>query len=176
VQAIRERLKKETALAHERLDQALIKHDLTSRQGLSDYLQIHYIARRALNEVFSTDLIDQSLVSLSEDLAALGINEPDVHIIEPLVAPHPLGLTYVIAGSSLGSKVLFRIWNASTDETVKQAGKFMAFAKDSSAWRDFLVQIKTYEYTEQEIKKIIESANYSFAVFESANERMIRGR
>jgi heme oxygenase len=176
VDVVRKRLKIETALAHQRLDHALIKHDLTSRQGLSDYLRVHYIARYALNSTFSVHNNDKAISYLSDDLATLGVTEPVVEIKKEIEAPHPLGLTYVIAGSSLGSKVLFSVWNSSTDKTVKRAGKFMAFAKDSSDWRDFLAHIAMYDYSEEEIKRIVRSANYCFAVFESANERMIRGR
>lgn len=173
---IRKRLKNDTALAHQRLDHALIKHDLTSRQGLSDYLQVHYIARKALNSTFSVNNDDKAISYLSADLATLGVIEPAVETKEIIEAPHPLGLTYVIAGSSLGSKVLYKVWSSSTDEIVKRAGKFMAFAKDNSDWRDFLAHIAMYDYSEKEIKEIVRSANYCFAVFESANKSMIRGR
>jgi heme oxygenase len=118
---------------------------------------------------------DKALGHISEDLATLGVTKPAFHTNEPLSAPHPLGLTYVIAGSSLGSKVLFKIWNTSTDDIVKRAGKFMSFAKDSSDWKDFLAHIETCVYSEEDTKTIIYSANYCFAVFESANRRMIGG-
>jgi len=122
---LRDRLKRETWPAHKRLDQALIKHDLTTQLGLSSYLEVHYIARQTLNATFSVTHKDSALELIRNDLTTLGVGEPLVLETDSFTNPHPVGLTYVIAGSSLGSKVLYKVWSRSLDETVKRAGKFM---------------------------------------------------
>ena len=167
-------LRTQTRPAHKLLDEALIEHDLTTRRGLSDYLKVHYVARHNLDYAFDATLNSEALTSIVNDLNTLGSKVPLLDYKKVKTDLHPLGLTYVIAGSSLGSKVLYKIWDSSSDQLVVKARDFMTKSKDSSEWDLFLAQTKSTDYSEQEIVSIVQAANFCFDVFKSANDLMIR--
>ncbi len=169
-------LRDDTKAAHSRLDAALIKYDLTSAGGLHSYLSVHYLARLHLSDILFgyDDLRDESerLDDLQADISELGAALP-VWASRPKRANmHALGLIYVMAGSSLGGKVLFKEWDCSRDPVVKNANRFVTRSKDSAVWTKFLAHLGAQSFSHQEIAQIVESANHGFEIFEAANNEI----
>lgn len=173
---LRHVLREETSSAHTQLDQALISYDLSQKDGLTKYLTIHYLARLHLTKMLSSleNLRDDKarLEDLSMDLSLLGAPLPSWRVEPDQMPKHPLGLIYVMAGSSLGSKILYKNWESSTDSLVKSANRFVTNAKNNDIWRRFLTYIERNEFSSEETQDIISSANFCFAVFEAANNQL----
>ncbi|MGJ8558726.1 MAG: biliverdin-producing heme oxygenase [Litorimonas sp.] len=165
-------MRTETSKAHANLDAALVKYDLTTRSGLSNYLNVHLLARHFLAEnqsAYGTEIDHaESLSAIRSDLETLGVKAQKEIDWTPITAFHPIGLTYVIAGSSLGSKILYKEWAQSNDEAVIRAGKYMTAAKDGSDWSNFLTYIDATDFSANETDHIVVSANECFALYQAA--------
>lgn len=164
-------LRQETADAHAELDAALIEYDLTTRVGLASYLSVHHVARDALSPTFqghdgvrNTEILND----IKHDLAILGSVLPK-NTVQARTDLHPLGLSYVIAGSSLGSKVLFKEWHHSKDPRVMSASKFMTSSKNSTDWLAFLKKTDSLQLSKVELSEAIDSANAVFLTYSAAN-------
>ncbi len=172
--ALRVTLRDRTSEAHSKLDKALIVYDLSQLSGLTSYLKIHYLARQHLTKLLSglDELRDEAerLEDLSKDLSALGAPLPNWSQPPDMSPQHPLGLIYVMAGSSLGSKLLYKQWDTSHDPLVKRADRFVTHAKNNDIWTRFLAYLDSHEFSSEETEHIIASANYCFSVFEAAHK------
>ena len=177
---LRVRLRAETASSHARLDAALVTYDLTNRSDLSDYLSVHYLARLQIAVIVSEDAArlsnQQKLADIRSDLEVLSLKPPQCMKRSNSTSYHPLGLTYVMSGSSLGSKLLYKHWATATDTIVQQAGTFITNSKDSSEWTFFLAHVKTLKVSHDEVSDIVASANSVFEIFEAANDQVKRSR
>jgi heme oxygenase len=169
-------LRDETRVAHTRLDEALVSYDLADPVGLAKYLSIHYLARQHLTTMLNglEALRDDTsrLNDLTLDLSTLGVPLPSWISPPDQTSKNPLGLIYVIAGSSLGSKVLYKNWALSTHPLVNRANLFVTHSKNNDIWTRFLAYIKNKEFSQSETKDIITSANFCFKVFEAANDQV----
>lgn len=172
--SLRSTLRFETAIAHERLDQALCVYDLTTQRGLAQYLKVHLLACLHLNQLTTDEgfrcEIATKISSIQADLGVLNTTLSSHKLPTSNAYQHPVGLTYVIAGSSLGGKLLFNDWAKTIDPVVKKAGKFMHSAKITDSWKKFLTYIDKNDFSSEEIEKIVSSANYCFGVFEYAHQ------
>jgi len=169
---IRSILREKTSAAHAKLDSALVKYDLKTQHGLGSYLCVHMLARRwigASSTNFS-ELIDnpQKLQDLEADLEVLGADLPAPKMPYFDII-HPLGLTYVIAGSSLGSKLLYKNWFSSEDHVVQRANKFLTSSKESADWANFLVRTDRLKLTQTELDDVVMTADTVFSIYETAN-------
>jgi len=175
---LRERLRADTATAHQALDDALGVYDLTRVTGVSNYLSVHYLARLHLCKYIedTPNRWDNAcrLSDLKSDLSALTCPLP--HWGEGLSVQkcHMLGLTYVIAGSSLGSKILYKRWLCATNERVKKAGRFLESSRNSVSWNKFLEDINEADFTEGEVQQIVAAANHGFSIFQVANNQVMK--
>ena len=173
-------LRSKTASAHAQLDLALGEYNLTRRSDLSNYLRVHYLARLHLEDIFSTKEMrlsnQQKLNAIQSDFEVLGAELPQRMKRNNISSYHPIGLTYVMAGSSLGSKVLYKRWTASTDVIVQRAGKFITNAKDNSEWVVFLAHIGSLKVSQNEIDDIVLSANDVFEIYKTANDQVKESR
>ena len=173
------RLREETSEAHTRLDKSLVKYDLSTYSGLASYLCVHYLARYHLHDsIFGHENLrddGSKLEDLRHDFDQLGLSAPKWHFAPKAEPHHALGLTYVMAGSSLGGKLLYKDWARADDPAVQAASRFMTNAKSSTSWKMFLTYLDNSTFLEKEIQDIIKSANYCFGVFEAANQE-ISGR
>ena len=169
-------LKSGTYQAHKALDAELIGYDLTDRFELSQYLCVHYLARTSLSEIMSFHNQKSSnqkmLNDIALDLKILEVEPPLLKVNLGKAISHSLGLTYVLAGSSLGSKVLYKQWTLSSDDRVKRAGHFMKSSKDSSDWKTFLARLDTLMLTRPEIEHVVASANCVFEIYQAACDQV----
>lgn len=173
---LRNVLRSETAEAHERLDKELDSYDLTDHLSLSKYLCVHYLARSELSNLITVGKNrisnEQKIADIVKDLKVLAVNPPAILKFENRRPYHPLGLTYVMAGSSLGSKILYKRWNSGSNDAVKNAGRFLTSSKDSTEWKAFLVSIADLNIPPQEVEHIVTSANAVFMIYKTANDHV----
>ncbi|AQR60255.1 hypothetical protein BZG35_00225 [Brevundimonas sp. LM2] len=110
VPSVHLRLKQATRLDHETVDQAMSGFDLTDRDAYGAFLQLNHTAMIALRPHWrAADAVDfDALVeALAADLAALGLRPSPP--ADPLAGRiDGLGLSYVVRGSRLGSRILRR--------------------------------------------------------------------
>lgn len=167
-------LRSKTTEAHKRLDEALCVYDLKTRIGLTQYLKVHLLACLHLNELVTSDDLRcemyEKIIALRSDLKVLNAAPSLSDILLPKTYQHPLGLTYVIAGSSLGGKLLAKQWAKSRDPVVRNAGKFINNAKATDSWKRFLTYTELNSFNPEEVEKIISAANYCFSVYEAAHQ------
>ena len=169
-------LRSETRDSHSRLDAALITHDLTTLPGLRAFLSVHYLARMHLQKILSgyEFLRDDSekIAMLCADFDIMDVPLPRWETEPEIGDFHSLGLIYVMAGSALGGKLLYKQWSAAQDTHVLNVKNFMTGAKDHQCWNGFLSYINAQRFDPMEMDKMIVAANYSFGVFEAANNQM----
>ncbi|KCZ50255.1 biliverdin-producing heme oxygenase [Hyphomonas pacifica] len=179
MQTLRQRLRAETAEDHARLDAMMSRHDLTTPQGLTAYLQINYLALTCLKPVMTghMDLPAPRLLlpEIRQDLSALGAPLPRWEDQPDPGEPHPLGLIYVIAGSSLGARFLYLQWKATENTVVQTAGNYLSSLKAESDWNLFLRHASGLDADEAEVLQIMKSARVGFTIFSSACALLDRG-
>jgi heme oxygenase len=171
---VRSILRLKTARAHKKLDEALGVFDLKTPKGLSQYLKVHLVAYRNLRglsaEAAFIQDIDYKISLLCTDLDLLGEPPAPLDVVAKGRKHHLTGLTYVIAGSSLGGKLLARDWALSRDPVVKKAGNFINNASITDCWREFLAHIELSRYKPAEVEQIVHAAIYCFGVYQAAYE------
>lgn len=137
---LRKRLRRETHVAHERLDAALSRLDLADPDDLGRFLLSQWRPLAALESVATekstADLLRDLRRRAEADLETLGVTRPGP--LPPLTFdPHDLAVEYLVAGSRLGSVVLKKRWLASTDDRVRAASAYFTGADHIDRWRAF---------------------------------------
>lgn len=173
---LRLRLREETRDAHASVDALFSQHDLSTRTGLGTVLRAHSVA---LNRTLSA-LSDQSsayaqtvhtmIAAIDEDLDALDESAPaSSHIDDPDAHVHPLGLIYVIAGSTLGARILLSDIQASGDPRVAAATRYFACPATNEMWKSVSSTLKGWSGQPHEENEIVTSAQTAFSWFEAAH-------
>ncbi len=104
---------------------------------------------------------------LESDLSTLRSNPS----VEKLVLPpdegiSPWGVRYVLEGMALGSQWMMKNISIFKNPIALEASRF--FSLDTRRWPDFCKHLEHYCQQEYERKKAIESACFSFRVFQKA--------
>lgn len=176
------RLKRETTAAHDRVDAAFGALDITEPTDFRTFLYGQYLGHLSVQTAFE-DAVQSSALkgrieAIAQDLKKLGIE----HCLKDCELPqksdkmaqfHPLGLTYVIAGSLHGTNVLRKLWKQSNDPDVLSANNFMTYSGLHTEWSEVLSALKTKRFTPAQQIQIIRSANYAFSLFEAG---LVRAR
>ena len=165
---IRDYLKENTADSHDRLDEGLgaIVDGETPQYAM--FLQIQYRARRGIEEWLSRRATDKSLPPPQSDLIARDLQE----LGSPLPADYPpfvlsencdpLGVCWVMAGSSLGNRALL------VRLTRRQAQLPVAFLSDTAMtayWRDLRPELER-PHRSGEVDGLLLGAKATFDHFE----------
>jgi len=161
-------LRETTRREHELIDARLSLLDLTTIQSYRIFLNIHYSALRSLAVAWRREdhqefggLLDR----LRADLAALGaaVDERILPVDAALAPAHRLGVSYVIRGSRLGSKLLSR-------RVPEQLSNSYLVHEPALPWPMFLreldLQAEDSGYHAQ--AQIVEGAKLAFAAFAAA--------
>ncbi|MBR9808032.1 MAG: biliverdin-producing heme oxygenase [Alphaproteobacteria bacterium] len=155
------------------------RQDLTTPEGLAVYLQVNYLALTCLEPVMAghQDLLAPRLPlpEIRQDLSALGAPLPQWDERPDPGNPHPLGLIYVISGSSLGARFLYLQWAKTENISVRAAGNYLSSLKAESDWNLFLRHTSDIETDEAETLQIVRSARVGFSIFSTACEQLNRG-
>jgi heme oxygenase len=169
----RETLRRETRVDHRRVDDAFGMLDISTYNGLATFLQAHLLALAAIEPIVAwltpTELRPpQMLELLQNDLARLDMKPLPSASFSHLNYSNPVGLSYVIAGSHLGSAFLRMTWNNTSDIRVLAAGNYRNSQKMRAYWPNLLLHFKHTNYDEEEIKLIVGGAKAAFNTFEHA--------
>jgi heme oxygenase len=175
VSDFRKTLKEATRQAHDKVDDGFSHFDISLKTDYCQFLQAQLLGHEAAHSLCAADTGPKAMTSriqaLKDDIAILG-----GAALKPLPKPsskaHPLGLTYVIAGSWHGTSVLRKAWSRSSDETVLAANNFMDASALKAEWSEVLAIFKTQSFTSSETEKIVASANQTFAIFEQGLKRV----
>ncbi|WP_156807835.1 biliverdin-producing heme oxygenase [Henriciella marina] len=158
------------------MDALFSQHDLSTRNGLSSVLRAHSVALNrtlsALSNQTSTyaKTLQTMIAAIDEDLKALDEAVPgERHFADPAPDVHPLGLIYVIAGSTLGARILLSDIQASGDPKVAAATRYFACPATSEMWKSVSKTLKCWSGQPHEENKIVTSAQTAFSWFEAAH-------
>lgn len=111
VRTVREYLRDETSRSHDRLDRRLGSLLDGTAAGYAEFLVIQYRARKGIEDWLERSAIPNcppsQLPLIASDLAALGARPPlSAPRFDAAPSSDPLGLCWVLAGSSLGNRAI----------------------------------------------------------------------
>lgn len=161
-------LRAATRAAHDRVDAAFGRYDLTDRRDYARFLHAHYDALFDLDGVAAPSGLPPLALRgpLMADLAALGVS--------PVRASPPprmtdeafrLGCYYVLAGSQAGARVLQRQWAQSADPLVLSAGRYLDAGARAQAWAAFR---RFDPPADMDMTRAVTGAMAAFEVFHAA--------
>lgn len=178
MEPLREYLKAATAAAHQRVDDAFGRHDITRREGYGRFLLGHAAVLPAMERSLEAAGIDRILPdwaarrrreALARDLAALGLAGP---LPRPVTPPDGtarlLGAAYVLEGSRLGAALLLRRAGASGDPAVPAATAYLRHGRGQGLWASFLGVLGTNAAAQDAPDLVVEGAELAFSAFEAA--------
>jgi len=176
--AFRHLLREETSEDHARVDDLFSQLDLTTPDGLADFLSVSHLAYQTLDgrlQPFGTILPPPApMEAICADLHDLGRSPPEWDCCPDLSEAHPLGLIYVIAGSHLGGTILHQRWQTSQNEIVGHAGRFLGVLSDRACWTQFVQRLPSVNVGQIERNHVVESAKACFSLFEGAFRHVVK--
>lgn len=170
MQPLRTTLKLETNAEHRQLDDLLSELQLETRKGLVQFLQMQEAAMSKIEPLLVQAKFrgpPSHLSLIRSDLQSLGVSK-SVNFSVNYKPLHPVGLTYVIAGSHFGNKVLRAQWALSEDLAVLSAKNFLTSDLMRDYWPYFLSYLRDNDFDDAERTHIIESAKSCFQIFGAA--------
>ena len=166
---LRDYLRQEPEADHRKIDTAFGQLDLTKPNDLAHFLRAHFLALSLLEPFLrnAAELppMDSRLHLIQADLVILGDRCPELPARE-VAALHPLGAAYVVAGSSLGQRVLRRHWARSGDPDVRQAGRFLGDDSLTPYWKALQSELAQPSHERPDTPAILEAARRTFALYE----------
>ena len=170
-------LRDRTAAAHERLDVAFSRLDLSAIGGLATFLSANLLAYRSVELILrSADglpNLPERITALELDLAQLGRPVPEGEIVD-LSQCDPLGIAYVAGGSALGSRILRQRRLASADPLVRGAGRFMDDPRMMPYWIAVQGVLRTMAPEEPRFDAVARGAVAAFNVYGESLRRVER--
>jgi len=165
--SLRTRLRTNTRLAHEQLDQEVSRFDLTTPNGLIGFLDMQSAAFQTLlefdasakTEAMIRDLLERATLDLCE-LRSSAETVPAA--IEPV---HPLSIDYAVAGSRLGSRLLKKRWQAATDPKVRRARAYFSAPSYIDIWASFCDATEAMQSTGPQADQVVKDANRIFHMY-----------
>ncbi|MAP95559.1 MAG: hypothetical protein CMK07_11470 [Ponticaulis sp.] len=161
------RLRQDTRICHDRVDDVFGKLDFTTREGVCTFLQWNLRAYSCLDEWCrqSCLLLPERSTMIEEDLNVLGFESETNSLTPPDQPADPEGVAYVVLGSTMGARVLRKIWQTSTDETVLRAGRFLCDNSLDIPCRDLMASLKSQPHLGEKADRMVETAIQTFDVF-----------
>jgi len=137
--SLRARLRDDTRVSHENLDQRVSAFNLTTPQGLTSFLRMQSLALRAIAPhakcAVSYGAMQDLLERVESDLRKL---EVPGQTVAPKIKPlHPHSIDYVFAGSRLGTRVIKERWQAAENLLVRQADAYFSAPSHIEIWKSF---------------------------------------
>tara|TARA_R110002051_G_scaffold209486_1_gene275298 strand:- start:2625 stop:3179 length:555 start_codon:yes stop_codon:yes gene_type:complete len=168
--SLRLRLRDDTQDAHARVDAFAARLDLSTPHGMTPFLQANEMAYATCEEHvpgLPLEIVARRALLL-QDLAALGERPLPAPLPGPAGALDALGVTYVIAGSHLGARVLSRRWRQSDDARVLAAGRFLSDTGLVNVWERVRTRLESLSDQGPQADSVVASARHCFSLFESA--------
>ena len=106
---------------------------------------------------------------LMRDLEGLGAPQPDrLYWSPPKTVPAKLGWTYVVEGSSVGGKVIYRQLDYLFGSSATGRLFFRGSALDGPRWQALCGDLEAEGHSDRSVGEIIGGATAAFALFEQA--------
>ena len=169
----REDIKGRTRNAHDRVDEAASKFDISTRLGLAQFLLGNLLGYRlCLGGATSIEKqLKTRIQHLEDDLRELGIvADPFAGALKMPKYKTQLGATYVICGSQMGNRVLNRLRIKSKDDRVLKACRFFTDTSLLQPWQDLITLFSDLKGSEIYLAEIVGDAVKCFESFEVAFE------
>lgn len=170
-------LRETTRPEHNRLDTMFSALDIAQPAGLQRFIGVHLscfrtMSSRALNGSHSHSLLSLMVCSLALDVEILGgsgrctINSLPANI-------DPLAIDYLVAGSRLGSKVLYKRWSISDVSIVRRANNYFGLATDPSFWQLTCTALADIDPNSARADAIVQDTKILFELFSTAYESTV---
>ena len=165
--SLRDRLRRETADAHARVDGLFGSHDLSTETGYAAFLLAQSKAWETLRPILDADSLARA-DALRADLRHLDLTVPaplpDIDLPEGAT----LGHRYVLEGSRLGSTVLLRELNATSPELSERAGAYLTESGRIEPWKQLSTGLQKDRNGRDKDQALIQDALFVFGLFEKA--------
>ncbi|MEM8537224.1 MAG: biliverdin-producing heme oxygenase [Pseudomonadota bacterium] len=170
-QSLRWTLREATRDSHHALDRVAGSFDLQTLEGLRSFLDANAAAYAALvrYDHFFDGHIGRRLKLIEKDLSQIGGRAQG--ILPEFTAPTDataLGYRYVVAGSSLGGRMLARVQAGAKDKRVLLAGRFLADPELTTLWRGVLGQLDQVRVDTSAANEAVTGAHACFTLFANA--------
>lgn len=163
--SLRDRLRRETSAAHERVDALFGACDFATEQGYGAFLTAQAVAWETLRPLLDEGSIARA-DALRRDLDALGLAVPSP--LSGVVPPQTMtvGHGYVLEGSRLGSAVLLRRLQARSPTLAERAGAYLLESGDTAGWKHLSTSLQNERDAHDKDGQIVEDALFVFDLFE----------
>ncbi|SFS13804.1 hypothetical protein [Yoonia litorea] len=165
--SLRARLRIDTYSAHESLDHEVSRFNLTMPDGLMGFLNMQSAALQTLSaldvsakaEAVIQDLLERATRDLRKLSSSTQTSPAE---IEPV---HPLAIDYAISGSRLGSRILKKRWQATTNAQVRQADAYFSAPSYIEIWASFCDTAEELSSTGPLADQIVRDADRIFHMY-----------
>ena len=172
---LRDRLRYDTAADHDRLDARFSQLDLQVRADFPVFLAAHFMAFSTLRRLgmqgrlVRQDDLARFEQALGRDLNVFGHN---AHPTLTMDAPcDPIALDHIVLGSRLGTAVLRKRWQGSSDAMVLRAGAYFGLPQDAHLWRQHCAAMAERDETGADADRAVADTRRLFGLFETALSR-----
>ena len=166
VPSLRDRLRRETAQAHQRVDHLFGSQNLGDEQGYGRFLSAQACAWESLRPLLDSGSLARA-DALREDLRALGLPLP-ARLPGPLPGALSLGHSYVLEGSRLGSTLLLRALDEASPALAARANSYLTESAKIESWKLLSTRLQSDHSGRDRIDAIIDDALFVFGLFERA--------
>lgn len=164
--SLRDRLRRETAAAHQRVDDLFGSSDFSDEQSYGHFLRAQSRAWESLRP-----LLDEGSVAradaLRDDLDELGLDIP-LPLSGALPDALSIGHRYVLEGSRLGSTVLLRELATASPALAQRASGYLMESAKIDGWKHLSTRLQMDRDGCDSPDAIIDDALFVFSLFERA--------
>lgn len=163
--SLRDRLRKETSTAHEKVDALFGTSDFATERGYVAFLRAQAIAWETLRPLLDQGSLNRA-DALRRDLHQLGQDAPRPLAGVDLPDVATVGHRYVLEGSRLGSQVLLRLLQAKAPALADRASDYLVESGDTAGWKALSTSLQIDAGACDNEQAIIADALFTFGLFE----------
>jgi len=173
----RHALRERTRTDHDLLDRMITTLDIAQLHDFRVFLQIHHccflvMQSLSLDQGLSTAPLSNMIDGLAMDLDIVSCNQSEIDLPIPS-ALDPLSIDYMVAGSRLGSKILYKRWSASTHPCVQRANTYFGQTSDPKLWSETCRALSAVPSTSERADIIVEDTKTQFQLFAAAFAKIV---
>lgn len=170
-------LREETRTDHEQLDKLFTRVDIATVAGFVQFAQVHVVCFDAMRAQADGDSWAAThLVSMAsclrDDLSMLGAT--CVVKSQPIVDRcDPLAIEYMVAGSRLGSRILYKRWAGGSNARLRAAGHYFGLDDLTGQWRDTCARLSKIPAHSPRAGRIVADTRGLFGLFVTIYDQLI---
>jgi heme oxygenase (biliverdin-IX-beta and delta-forming) len=168
----RHTLRAQTRVEHDRLDQMITTLDIAQLADFKVFLKLHHSCfvvmwSRAADQGRSNSALSGMIDCLAADLEIVSESRHPVKLPLP-AALDPLAIDYMVAGSRLGSVILRKRWQTSTDPCVQRANTYFGQPVDPTLWPEICRALSAVPMGSARADAIVKDTKTQFQLFAAA--------